>query len=267
MSGKEPEAAAAAKQAVVATATEVRYALGFVSHESLRLLFAFLLVVAPLAAFAGLVDELREGEGFFFDQPILLFLHELATPGADRFFVVMSQLGYQWGLIPANAALAAWLVWRRHYRDALFFVLAVVGSALVNLAAKAHFVRFRPDLWEPVAPELSYSFPSGHAMGSATLATAAILLAWRTRWRWWVAAFVLGFMLLVGTARVYLGVHFPSDILAGWSAACAWVLAMHWLVASRAPPPPSPAAAPAAHDNIEDSHTAQKAVATGKKPG
>jgi len=260
-------AADAATQAVAATGTELRYGLRFVSRESLRLLFAFLVILVPLAGFAGLAEELREGQGFFFDQPILLFLHKLATPGIDWFFVTMSKLGYQWGVIPVDVAITAWLVWKRRYRDALFFVLAVVGSLLVNMGAKAHYTRFRPELWESIAPEHSYSFPSGHAMGSASLATAVALLAWPTRWRWWVTVPALVFMLLVGMARVYLGVHYPSDIAAGWSAACAWVLAMHWLVASRAPPPPSPAAAPAAHDNIADSKTAQKAVAEGKKPG
>ena len=266
MSGKEPEAAVA-KQAVAATGVEIRYGLAFLSHESLRILLAFLVILVPLAAFAGLADELREGEGFFFDQPILLFLHEQASTGLDWFFVTMSKLGFQWGVIPIDIAIAGWLVWKRRYRDALFFLLAIVGSVLVNMGAKGHYTRMRPDLWISVAPEFSYSFPSGHAMGSASLATALVLLSWPTKWRWWISAPALLFMLLVGMARVYLGVHYPSDILAGWSAACAWVLAMHWLVASRAPPPPSPAAAPAAHDNIEDSKIAQKAVAEGKKPG
>jgi undecaprenyl-diphosphatase len=266
MSGKEPEATAAAKQAVVATGTEIKYGLRFVSRESLRILLAFLVILVPLSAFAGLAAELREGEGFFFDQPILLFLHQLASPPIDFFFVSISRLGYQYGVIPLDAAIAVYLVVKRRYRDALFFMLAVVGSLMVNIGAKNHFTRMRPDLWASIAPEMSYSFPSGHAMGSATLATALVLLAWPTKWRWHVSVPALLFMLLVGMSRVYLGVHYPSDILAGWSAACAWVLAMHWLVASRAPPPPEHPSAPPAHDNIEDSKIAQNAVASGKKP-
>jgi len=265
MSGKEPEAPVA-KKAVAATGTEIKYGFRFVTRESLRILLAFLVILVPLSAFAGLADELREGNGFFFDQPILLFLHNLATPRVDFFFVTVSKLGYQYGVLPVDALIAAWLVWKRRYRDALFFMLAVVGSLLVNLGAKNHFTRLRPDLWRTITPETTYSFPSGHAMGSATLATALVLLAWPSKWRWWVSIPVVFFALLVGTSRVYLGVHFPSDILAGWSAACAWVLAMHWLVASRAPPPPHHPDAPPAHDNIQDSGIAQKAVAEGKKP-
>jgi undecaprenyl-diphosphatase len=265
MSGKEPEAVA--KQAVAATGAEIGYGLRFVSHESFRILVAFLALLVPLTGFASLAEELREGEGFFFDQPILLALHRLATPGVDIFFVWMSKLGYQYGVIPVDAAIAAWLVWKRRYRDALFFLLAVVGSLVVNMGAKNHFTRLRPELWVPIAPEMSFSFPSGHAMGSMTLGTAVALLAWPTRARWWVLGLASAFVLLVGMSRVYLGVHYPSDIMAGWTAAMAWVLAMHWLVAARAPPPPVNPAAPPKPDAIEQSKTAQKAVAEGRKPG
>jgi undecaprenyl-diphosphatase len=277
MSGKEPEAtvasaaataAAATTQAVAATGTELKYGLHFVGKESLRILLAFLVILVPLSAFAGLAGELREGNGFFFDQPVLLFLHKLATPQTDSLFAWISKLGYQYGVLPFDVVIAAWLVWKRRYRDALFFMLAVVGSLLVNMGAKNHFTRMRPDLWASIAPEMSYSFPSGHAMGSATLSTALILLAWPSkRWRWWVTVPAVLFTLLVGMSRVYLGVHYPSDILAGWSAACAWVLAMHWLVASRAPPPPVHPDATPKPDAIEQSAIAQKAVAEGRKPG
>lgn len=272
MSASQPESAAtqvaaATSQVAAATNAELRYGLRFVSKEAWRLLFAFLAIVLPLAGFAALIETLRESGAFFFDAPIMLALHKLASPGVDFFFVVVSKIGFTWGVVPIDVLVAAFLLWRRRYRDGLFFALAVVGSLMVNMAAKSHFTRFRPDLWLSVAPEHTYSFPSGHAMGSMSLGVALVLLAWPTRWRLWVLAGASLFVLLVALSRVYLGVHWPSDILAGWTAAAAWVLAMHWLVASRAPPPPSPAAAPAAHDSIEDSKTAQVAVAEGKKPG
>ena len=88
-------------------------------------------------------------------------------------------------------------------------------------------MRIPVDFWLALAPETTFSFPSGHAMGSMTLATVLVLLAWRTRWRWWVALPMLGFVLMVGLSRVYLGVHYPSDILAGWAAAAAWTVACY----------------------------------------
>jgi undecaprenyl-diphosphatase len=230
--------------------SEIAYDLRFIRRQGWRLLLIFLGVLLPLLLFAALVDELREADGFFFDEPILLWLHQMATPAVDRFFALVSKLGYRWGVVPLDIGVFAWLVWRRHFRDGLFFGLAVAGAAILNLAAKDHFTRIRPDLWLSMAPETTFSFPSGHAMGSATLAVALILMLWRTRWRWLVLAAGLVFVLLVGLSRVYLGVHFPSDILAGWMAGTAWVVAMHQLVAHRAPKPPSTGEAPAAPDLI-----------------
>lgn len=221
--------------------SELRYGLDFLRRHPFRLLLPFVGVLLPLWAFAALATELREGEVFFFDVPVLAWLHEHATPGVDAFFQLVSELGYRWGVVPADAFLLTWLIWRRRYRDGLFFGLAVLGSLALNIGAKAFFARTRPDLWLSLAPETTYSFPSGHAMGSATLAVAAALLAWHTRWRWPVAIAGAVFVLLVGTSRVYLGVHFPSDILAGWAAATAWVVAMYQLTVT-APRPPASAA-------------------------
>src|SRR5690606_4052086 len=102
----------------------------------------------------------------------------------------------------------------RRWRHAVFAAVATGGSALLNIAAKQLFARDRPSLWESIAPETSYSFPSGHAMGSMTLALVLVLLAWHTRARWWVLAAMAVFVPMVGLSRVYLGVHYPSDILA-----------------------------------------------------
>ena len=108
--------------------------------------------------------------------------------------------------------------------------IALAGSALLNLAAKHYFGRARPAFWLSLAPETSYSFPSGHAMASMTLATVLVLLAWRSRWRWPVLVAAPGFALAVAASRVYLGVHYPSDILAGWTAAIAWTAGVYVVV-------------------------------------
>jgi undecaprenyl-diphosphatase len=76
-------------------------------------------------------------------------------------------------------------------------------------------------------------------MGSATLAVALILLSWPTRWRWLILSVSGLFVVLVALSRIYLGVHYPSDILAGWAAGTAWVVAMQQLVAHRALVPPA----------------------------
>ncbi|SMQ95553.1 phosphatidylglycerophosphatase B [Xanthomonas fragariae] len=95
------------------------------------------------------------------------------------------------------------------------------------MGAKQFFQRERPSLWESIAPESTFSFPSGHAMGSMTLAAVVVALAWNTRWRWPVTIVASLFALLVGVSRIYMGVHYPTDILGGWSAALVWVVGLY----------------------------------------
>jgi undecaprenyl-diphosphatase len=205
---------------------ELRYGAGFLRRHGWRLWLVFIGLLLPLWGFAELADEIHEQEAIAFDEPILHFARELAREGFDRFFVLISKVGYQWGVVPFDIALVLLLTVLRRYREATFAAIALGGSALLNLAAKPAFARARPALWESIAPEVNYSFPSGHAMGSMTLACVLVLLSWRTRWRWPVFAAMVSFVVLVGLSRVYLGVHYPSDILAGWAAAMVWAVAV-----------------------------------------
>ncbi|MEG3791939.1 phosphatase PAP2 family protein [Lysobacter sp. CCNWLW3] len=208
---------------------EARFGAAFLRRHGLRLLLVFAGLLLPLWAFAELADEIHEQETIPFDEPILRFAHSLAGEGFDRFFVAISKIGYLYGVVPFDIVLVLGLSLLRRFREATFAAIALGGSALLNIAAKQAFARDRPSLWESIAPEHNYSFPSGHAMGSATLACVLTLLAWRTRWRWPVAAVMAAFVLVVGLSRVYLGVHYPSDILAGWSVATAWAVAVYLL--------------------------------------
>ena len=219
------------------------YGLHFLLKHGWRMLMWFFCLLLPLWAFGSLVGEVHKKAVFPFDAPILNWLHACATPALDGFFILMSRLGYIWGVVPCDVALLLYLLLRRRFRDALFFGIAVIGSAVLNIVAKNHYARLRPDLWISLRPETTYSFPSGHAMGSATLAVALIVLVWPTRWRWLIVTVSLFFVGLVGVSRVYLGVHYPSDILAGWAAAIAWTFGMYMLVDQKAPTPPPTAAA------------------------
>ncbi|MEO6170641.1 MAG: phosphatase PAP2 family protein [Lysobacter sp.] len=194
-------------------------------HNGLRLLLVFVALLLPLWGFARLVGDLHAGAVIAFDEPLLRWLHSLASPGRDRFFSVVTDLGYLYGVVPVDIALIAVLFARRRLHAATFATIALVGSALLNVLAKATFTRARPSLWESIAPEMTWSFPSGHAMGSATLAAVVIALTWYTRWRWPAVIAMLAFVITIGVSRVYLGVHYPSDILAGWAVASAWTVA------------------------------------------
>jgi membrane-associated phospholipid phosphatase len=230
------------KEAVRVAGDELRYGLRFLRTHGWRLGVWFVFLLLPLWGFASLVGALHENKVFPFDAPVLNILHALATPTLNRFLVLMSQLGYLRGVVPLDLIVLLSLALRRRYREGLFFGIAVAGSAVLNTVAKSYFARGRPDLWLSLTPETTYSFPSGHAMASATLGAALIILCWPTRWRWPVTVVSLVFVVLVGLSRVYLGVHYPSDILAGWSAAIAWVFGTHVLVDRKAAPPPPNAA-------------------------
>ena len=187
------------------------------------LLLLFVGVLTPLWLFAELADEVHELEEIFLDDALLHWLNAMAGPRLDAFFVFVTRVGYQYGVVPVDVLLPLVLLWRRRWREGVFVAVACGGSALLNIAAKQTVQRPRPALWESIAPESTFSFPSGHAMGSMTLAAVLVLLAWHTRWRWPVLAGASVFTVLVGLSRLYLGVHYPSDVLAGWAAGLAWV--------------------------------------------
>lgn len=208
---------------------ELRFGVDFLRRRLLRLSLLFVGLLLPLWGFAELADEVREGEPFPFDEPILRFAHAMAGDGLDRVAVFFSAAGYQYGVVPFDILLVLVLAWRRRMREGMFAGIAIIGSALLNLSTKQLFARDRPSLWASIAPETTFSFPSGHAMGSATLAWVLLLLAWRTRWRWPVVASVAAFAVMVAFSRVYLGVHYPSDILAGWTAASIWTVSIYVL--------------------------------------
>lgn len=202
----------------------------FLKRRARRLAAAFAGVALPLALFAELADEVREAEAFVFDEPLLRSAQQAASPTLDASMRLASDLGFAWGVVPADVLVFAALLLLGHVRRGLYFGLAVGGSALLNLAGKAVFARARPDLWLSIAPEHTYSFPSGHAMGSATLAAAVVLLVSHTRWRWPAALAGAAFVAWVGASRIYLGVHYPSDILAGWAAAVGWACLVYLIV-------------------------------------
>jgi membrane-associated phospholipid phosphatase len=164
-----------------------------------------------------------------FDAPILHALHRHATPVLDRLAVFFTIVGNTGPMITAGVLTTAALAYLGRRREAWLFALGVGGSMLLTQAIKHVATRPRPDLWLSLRPEHTFSFPSGHAMDTAALAAALFFVLPRHR-RLWVLAPL--FALSVGWARMYLGVHYPSDVLAGWSSAVGWVLLVQ-LVAAR----------------------------------
>jgi len=194
-----------------------------------RLLLGILL---PLLIVGALGEDVLEQQRFAFETPLMLWLHAHSTPTLDHLAVILAYVGGYQVIAPVSAVLS-FALWRRAVLPARFFVIAVLGAAVLNSVMKFAFHRPRPELWPRLLQESGASFPSGHSMYSAAFVTALILLAWNTRLRW--LALVLGtlFTLIVGWSRVDLGVHYPTDVLAGWLTGAAWVLGVYGLVRPR----------------------------------
>lgn len=199
----------------------------------LRLIGVFVLVLLPLYLFGVLAEDVIEKENIFFDQPVLRFVHARATPVLDSWMIFFSRAGSGLVLVPFDTFIFTWLLLKKQRREAFFWGLAVGGASLINFLAKLGFSRARPSLWIPLMSETTFSFPSGHAMQSMALATTLVILFWHTRWQYVVLLLSVSFVIAVGLSRIYLGVHYPSDVLAGWCASVAWVGGLRPLVMNR----------------------------------
>lgn len=197
-----------------------------------RLILLLIGLLVPLGAFASLAMGVSVVDRFAFDVPGMQLTHSWAGPAMDRIFLWISHLGFSHGVVPFDILFTLVLLVRRRWREGLYALVALGGSIWLNGLLKGAFARPRPDLWEPMLHYPGYSFPSGHAMATMTLTWVLGLLAWRTRWRWPVLAFMVVFTLLVGISRSYMGVHYPSDVLAGWAIGAVWPAACY-LVAFR----------------------------------
>jgi undecaprenyl-diphosphatase len=178
-------------------------------------------------AFAELADGVIEGESRRFDRAVLLWIDTHSPGWLDGPMLLVTALGYYWVVVPllVVAVLAFYLAgWRL---SAVLLVVSTAGSILLTTVLKAVFQRGRPELIDSGYAASFYSFPSGHATIAAGFYGAlTLILAYRLRGfaRWAVAACGVSLVLLIGFSRLYLGVHYPTDVLAGFLAAPLWLV-------------------------------------------
>ncbi|MGH2444131.1 MAG: phosphatase PAP2 family protein [Chloroflexota bacterium] len=155
-----------------------------------------------------------------------LQVHHDVSPSLHGLMSGLSTVGNTGEMIGAGVLLALVFGRRRSWEPAIFLVVAVGGAVLLESLIKLAVERQRPHLWPSAQILSSYSFPSGHSTGSAALAIAVIwLILWRagSGFAWPVAPIVILFALSVGFSRVYLGVHWPTDVIGGESLSLFWV--------------------------------------------
>lgn len=136
---------------------------------------------------------------------------------------VLAYTGSAWVLAPIAALVGIWLVVSQRFAAAVVLAGAALDAWVLNPLLKHVFGRDRPTVRSYVEPVSRYSFPSGHATASMAFAAVAVVLAWPTRWRRPVTIGAAIYVVLVGLTRIVLGVHYPSDLLAGWALGLAVV--------------------------------------------
>jgi undecaprenyl-diphosphatase len=187
--------------------------------------------VAALGLFAWLAEQVREGGTIAFDQHIRLLLHQQANPNLTAAMRFFTDFGSPAGIIALSAGALAGLWLSRWKRGAVLFLITMIGAGILDAVLKVAFHRPRPPVsfFDTPIPK-TYGFPSGHALFFlcffgilASLATARIRSLPARVAIWFVACGLIG---LIGLSRIYLGVHYPSDVLAGYAAATVWVIAV-----------------------------------------
>lgn len=194
----------------------------FKKYKATQLAAAFVLFWAPVILFARLAGEIVERKPLGVDIAILHWIHNLSTPLLDDIFLFFTTIGSVEYVLPLSILILGFLIYKKQRLNSVIFLFGVGGAAAANIILKHLFQRTRPSFWHSAVTETGYSFPSGHAMASSALILCLIAILWNTRWR--VASIIIGgfVVVMIGVSRLYLGVHYPTDVIAGWCVSFVW---------------------------------------------
>lgn len=201
------------------------------TYLGLHLTLGLAVAAGCLWLFGGLAEDLLTGDPLVrFDRTTADYLHASATPALTAFFLGVTALGSIETIGVLSALVAAFLARSRRWSLLIVWLAAVDGGVVLNKLLKELFSRPRPVFEHPLLLETSYSFPSGHAMESLIVYgfLAYLVVLWLGSWRARVGV-VFGaalLVLLIGFSRMYLGVHYFSDVVAGYAAGGVWLSAL-----------------------------------------
>ncbi len=195
---------------------------------SISLVLGFAAAISALVFFAWLTEEVLEGETRNFDDATRTAVHQFASPGLTLVMRGISFLGSTDFLLVLTILVVVCFLLRNWPREAILFGITMAGAALLDVTLKHTFHRARPVPFFNLAAPASYSFPSGHALasfcfyGSLAAILTARLEAKKIRIGLWTSSAAV--VLLIGFSRIYLGVHYTTDVLAGFAAALIWTV-------------------------------------------
>ena len=185
--------------------------------------------IGGLLVFATMAIPVTRGHALAFDLPVQATIHEWASPALTAIMQAITTIGSEYFLLPLAAILVLRWLWRGERRPAYLFVAGSFSAEVVAQLLKTLFHRPRPEVFFGLATADTYSFPSGHSFVPAVyFGILTGLFAAGTKGR----AAVVAIAALLGFSRVYLGYHYSSDVVAGWSLAVVW-LALWPIVADR----------------------------------
>jgi membrane-associated phospholipid phosphatase len=185
------------------------------------------LIVSCVAAvcLAWLAAKVTRGETISFDANVRQSIHSISSPGVTQLLSAITFLGSQAVVIVASGCFAILMLWNRRRDRAMLVVVTMAGAEVLLSILKNHFHRQRPDPFFDERLPPSYSFPSGHALLSFCCYGLLAVLG-GARMRWLVRICSAALILAIGISRIYLGVHYPTDVIAGYLAAIAWTAAV-----------------------------------------
>jgi membrane-associated phospholipid phosphatase len=187
--------------------------------------FWLIIYLLILVVVAWLCTEVWEKEAFSFDRSFLLWLHQFANPQLDRIMLFFTALGDPPTVVTIFLIASVWLLLKRRYSDVIRFAIVCAGGVFINQGMKLFFAKPRPELWPRLITDPTFSFPSGHAVGSMVVYgfVAYILAKELQQYKLYIYAIASIFIVAIGLSRLYLGVHYPTDIIAGYGIGFLWL--------------------------------------------